>query len=59
MIALGRVLSWFSQTLPVLLDVTGLAFVAFGVYLLETSTPGIWAVVVGVGLILSALRAQT
>ncbi len=44
---------------PVLLDVAGLAFIAYGVWLLEVSSPGIWAIVVGVGLILAGLRTQS
>ncbi len=44
---------------PVLLDVAGLAFVAYGVWLLEVSRPGIWSIIVGVGLILAGLRTQS
>ncbi len=44
---------------PVLLDVAGLVFIAYGVWLLEVSRPGVWAIIVGIGLILAGLRTQT
>ena len=59
MAALSRALRWVSKTRPVLLDVAGLAFIAYGIWLLETARPGIWSIAVGVGLILAGLRSQS
>ncbi len=57
--ATRRAIRRMSQARPVLLDVAGLAVMAGGIFLLETSRPGWWAVFAGVGLIAGALRAQT
>ncbi len=57
--AFRRVLTRVSAARPVLLDVAGLTFVAAGVFLLETSRLGWWAVVAGIGFVLGTLRTQT
>lgn len=59
MTPIGWTLRRVSEARPLILDAAGLAFIAAGIFLLETARPGWWAVFAGVGLIAAALRAQT
>ena len=57
-IIISRAITRAFKARPVVLDAAGLSLVAYGVWLLEVERPGTWAIVVGVGLILAALRSQ-